>query len=151
MGSWPQCMHRTCTAPVTAALGRLCPNAEAVLLELPLLLRPHHRSRAEACGGHCIASCSAVGQNAARQPVLFQWPLGSTLGQLQSHALSRLPPRRQAKPNWTQEAQSKALYHQIHMNGWGEIGLRRGGGGSFEPLSRTPPFLGSRDGDPPTG
>ena len=29
--------------------------------------------------------------------------------------------------------------------GWGKIGLR-GGGGSLEPLSRTPPLLGSRDG-----
>ena len=35
-----------------------------------------------------------------------------------------------------------------HPQGWGKIGLRRGGGGrgSLEPLSRTPPLLGSCDG-----
>ena len=51
--------------------------------------------------------------------------------------------------------QTQNVIHQIHPipiisrhpQGWGKIGLR-GGGGSFEPLSRTPPpFLGSRDGD----
>ena len=33
-------------------------------------------------------------------------------------------------------------------HGWGKIGLRGGGGGggSLEPLSQTPPLLGSRDG-----